>query len=125
MQTIEERSGGRWSPSPGSIYPTLAQLEDEGLIRSADADGARRFELTDAGREHLETRSEEPAPWDSGEEAFGPLAEIGPLVIAIGKAAWQVATVGDESQRQRAIETLTETRRALYRILAEDTRTED
>src|ERR1700761_5154502 len=37
MQTIEERSGGRWSPSPGSVYPTLAQLEDEGLIRSTDA----------------------------------------------------------------------------------------
>ena len=120
MQTIEERSGGRWRPSPGSVYPTLAQLEDEGLVRSSESEGARHFEITDAGREYLETRSEEPAPWDSGEESFGPLAEIGPLVIAIGKAAWQVATVGDESQRQQAIETLTDTRRALYRILAED-----
>jgi len=120
MQTIEERSDGRWRPSPGSVYPTLAQLEDEGLVRSTEADGARHFEITDAGREHLETRAGEAAPWDSGNEGFAPIAEIGPLVIAIGKAAWQVATVGDEAQRERAIETLSETRRALYRILAEE-----
>jgi DNA-binding PadR family transcriptional regulator len=120
MQTIEERSGGRWRPSPGSVYPTLAQLEDEGLVRSTESDGARHFEITDAGREHLETRAGEPAPWDTGEDTLGPLADIGPLVIGIGKAAWQVATVGDEAQRESAIEVLTETRRALYRILAED-----
>ena len=72
MQTIEERSDGRWRPSPGSVYPTLAQLEDEGLVRSTESDGARHFEITDAGREHLETRADEPAPWDTGEE--GPSA---------------------------------------------------
>src|SRR6201996_5343485 len=63
MQAIEERSGGLWRPSPGSVYPTLAQLEDEGLIGSVDAEGARRFEITDAGREHLQARGDEPAPW--------------------------------------------------------------
>jgi DNA-binding PadR family transcriptional regulator len=121
MQTIEERSDGRWRPSPGSVYPTLAQLEDEGLIRSAEADGARRFEITDAGREHLETRADEPAPWESDdEEGEDAITQLGPLVIQIGKAAWQVASVGDQSQRARAIELLSETRRALYRILAED-----
>src|SRR5881275_2659676 len=59
MQEIEERSGGRWRPSPGSVYPTLAQLEDEGLIRATDRDGTRLFEITDAGRAHLEQRTEE------------------------------------------------------------------
>jgi DNA-binding PadR family transcriptional regulator len=121
MQTIEERSGGRWRPSPGSVYPTLAQLEDEGLIRSAEAEGARRFEITDAGREHLETRADEPEPWKPvDEEGENAITELAPLVIQIGKAAWQVATVGDEAQRARATEVLAETRRALYRILAED-----
>ncbi len=120
MQTIEERSGGRWRPSPGSVYPTLSQLEDEGLVRSTESEGARHFEITDAGREHLETRADEPAPWGAGEEGPNPLKEIAPLVIGIGKAAWQVATDGDETQRERAIETLSETRRALYRILAEE-----
>lgn len=120
MQSIEERSEGLWRPSPGSVYPTLAQLEDEGLIRSSEAEGARRFEITDAGREHLRTRADEPAPWAPAAEANNPLTELGPLVIQIGKATFQVASVGDQAQRDRARELLADTRRALYRILAEE-----
>jgi DNA-binding PadR family transcriptional regulator len=120
MQTIEARSGGRWSPSPGSVYPTLAQLEDEGLIRSTDGEGSRLYTITDAGREHLETRAQEPDPWEPSDgESENALTELGPLVIQIGKAAWQVATVGTPAERARAVEVLTDTRRALYRILAD------
>src|SRR5581483_9137759 len=80
MQAIEERSEGLWRPSPGSVYPTLSQLEDEGLVRSVEADGARVFEITDTGREHLESRSDEPAPWEPAQEAAdNPLAELAPL----------------------------------------------
>src|SRR4029077_4932729 len=50
MQEVEERSGGAWRPSPGSVYPALSQLEDEGLIRSEEHDGRKVFALTDAGR---------------------------------------------------------------------------
>ena len=121
MQTIEERSGGEWRPSPGSMYPTLSQLEDEALIRSAEADGSRVFEITDAGREHLETRAGEPDPWiPSDGRSENAMAELGPLVIGIGKAVWQVASVGSEAQRARALALLDETRRGLYRILAEE-----
>src|SRR5450755_1219149 len=121
MQAIEQRSDGRWRPSPGSVYPTLAQLEDEGLIRSTEADGARRFEITDAGREHLATRAEEPAPWEPvDEDGENALIELGPLVMGIAKAVWQVASVGDATQRARAGELLAEARRGLYRILAEE-----
>lgn len=121
IQAIEEHSGGMWRPSPGSVYPTLSQLEDEGLIRSVESDGNRRFEITDAGREHLESRSEERDPWESiGEDTENPLTELAPLVIAIGKATFQVASVGSPTQRDRARDLLQETRRSLYRILAED-----
>jgi DNA-binding PadR family transcriptional regulator len=121
MQAIEERSEGLWRPSPGSVYPTLAQLEDEGLIRSVQADGARRFEITDAGREHVASRADEPAPWEPAvEDADNPLTELAPLVIQIGKATFEVGTVGDRSQRDQARALLAETRRGLYRILAED-----
>ena len=51
MQEVEERSDGVWRPSPGSVYPALQQLEDEGLIRSQESDGRKLFALTDAGRE--------------------------------------------------------------------------
>jgi DNA-binding PadR family transcriptional regulator len=121
MQAIEERSEGLWRPSPGSVYPTLAQLEDEGLIRSVETEGARRFEITDAGRGHLDSRADEPAPWKPAtEDTENPLAELGPLVIQIGKATFQVASVGDRAQRDQARALLTDTRRALYRILADD-----
>jgi DNA-binding PadR family transcriptional regulator len=122
MQAIEERSEGLWRPSPGSVYPTLAQLEDEGLIRSTEMEGARRFEITDAGREHLDIRTDEPDPWaPAAEETDNPLTELAPLVIQIGKATFQVASVGDRVQRDRARALLADTRRALYRILADDT----
>ena len=121
MQEIEERSEGVWRPSPGSVYPTLAQLEDEGLIHSAQAEGTRTFEITDAGREHLEKRTDEPAPWEpAAGDANNPLTELAPLVVQIGKATFQVASVGDSAQRERARALLADTRRALYRILAED-----
>ena len=121
IQAIEERSEGLWRPSPGSVYPTLAQLEDEGLIRSVEADGARRFEITDAGHEQLAGRRDEPDPWESAaEDTDNPLSELAPLVIQIGKATFQVASVGDRAQRDRARALLADTRRALYRILAED-----
>ncbi len=121
MQAIEDRSGGQWRPSPGSMYPTLSQLEDEELIRSTESDGSRQFQITDAGRSDLESRAGEPDPWtpepDADETA---MSELGPLVIGIGKAVWQVASVGDDGQRARALELLAETRRGLYRILAEE-----
>jgi DNA-binding PadR family transcriptional regulator len=121
IQAIEERSEGLWRPSPGSVYPTLAQLEDEGLIRSVEADGARRFEITDAGREQLDGRAGEPDPWESSDEdADNPLSDLAPLVIQIGKATFQVASVGDRAHREKARALLQDTRRQLYRILADD-----
>jgi len=124
MQTIEERSGGRWRPSPGSVYPTLSQLEDEGLIRAVEHDGTKLFEITDSGRERLNELKTDPAPWEPDEQEDNPqansLSEIASLIIQIGKAAWQVAQEGDERQTEKACKTLAETRRALYRILAQD-----
>jgi DNA-binding PadR family transcriptional regulator len=121
MQTIEERSGGRWRPSPGSVYPTLAQLEDEGLIRAVERDGTKLFEITEQGRERLGESKVDPAPWEQDDDpGTHSLSEIGAQIIQIGKAAWQVAQEGDERQVEKASQTLAETRRALYRILAQD-----
>jgi len=122
MQTIEQRSGGRWRPSPGSVYPTLAQLEDEGLIHATERDGQRVFEIADAGREHLEQRSGQAAPWDAEDDPdVRSAVELRSLVMQVGKAAWEVLQVGDEQQTAKAWEVLTSARRSLYRILAEDT----
>ena len=118
MQTIEERSGGGWRPSPGSVYPTLAQLEDEGFVRAVDQDGAKLFELTDAGREHIADRGPTTPPWDDGaDEQNIPMRK---LIGQIAAAAMQVAQMGDEAQVKQAAETLIKARRTLYRILAEE-----
>src|SRR5262249_39103013 len=66
MQEIERRSGGVWRPSPGSVYPALAQLEDEGLVRVDEREGRRTYVLTDAGRAYVEERRDDlAAPWDA------------------------------------------------------------
>ena len=72
IQEIEARSEGAWRPSPGSIYPALAMMEDEGLIRSVEADDQRAYELTDKGREQLAQRGEDaPAPWEPARSDAG------------------------------------------------------
>jgi DNA-binding PadR family transcriptional regulator len=121
MQVIEERSGGRWRPSPGSVYPTLAQLEDEGLIRVTEPGETKLYELTDAGRQQTARHSGDDAPWE-GECQPGDefAAAIHSLVGQVHLAAWQVAKAGDAKQLKRAAELLANAKRDLYRILAED-----
>ena len=60
MQELEQRTGGAWRPSPGSVYPALQLLADEGLVRSEPRDGGNVFELTDAGRAHVEEHRGRP-----------------------------------------------------------------
>ena len=119
IRRLEERSRGFYSPSPGSVYPTLAQLEDEGLIRSTETDGNKVFELTDAGRQHLEERKEQSPPWEDNEEPES-LTDLRVQVRQLHVAARQVADAGKEDQVARAAQALAEARRTLYRILAED-----
>src|ERR1700759_2935893 len=69
MQEVQERSEGAWAPSPGSTYPALSQLEDEGLIRSEEVDGRKLYVLTEDGRKAVDERpAEAPAPWEQMSE---------------------------------------------------------
>ena len=122
MQAIEERSDGAWRPSPGSVYPTLQQLEDEGLVAAAERDGQRVFEITDAGREQVAERPEDaPAPWDAAKGDLGQGSrELMKLVRDVATAAAQVIRAGDEEQVKQARDVLDDARRSLYRILAGD-----
>jgi DNA-binding PadR family transcriptional regulator len=122
MQTLEERTEGRWRPSPGSVYPALSQLEDEGLVRSVQSDSGRTFEITEAGREHLAERGDERAPWEAEEDEGSDDVRkaLRQMMGQAAAAAWQVAQAGDDAQLARATQILEETRRALYRVLAGD-----
>jgi len=121
MQRLEERSGGAWRPSPGSVYPTLQQLEDEGLVRSTERDGKRVYEITDEGRAEATRRIEELGgdPWEGARAAsvYGQLREA---LGTLAQAVRQIARAGDEAQVQRATEIVRDARKQLYRLLAED-----
>jgi DNA-binding PadR family transcriptional regulator len=123
IQEIGERSGGVWRPSPGSVYPALQQLEDEGLIRADAGDGGRRaFQLTDEGREYAASHTDElRAPWDVvAGSAGGAAIEMRKLVGQVAMAAFQVLSAGTDAQAGQAKQVLTDARKALYRILAAD-----
>jgi DNA-binding PadR family transcriptional regulator len=119
---IEERSGGAWRPSPGSVYPTLSQLEDEGLIEAPEGSGRRVFALTDAGRAYVAEHADEiAAPFQADEDATpSDWHEVIGDFKHIAMAAMQIAQSGDDAQRAEARRILGETRRGLYRILGGD-----
>jgi DNA-binding PadR family transcriptional regulator len=118
---LNERSGGAWKPSPGSVYPTLQHMEDEGLVQHQETDGRNVYTLTEAGQSALAARAGQPAPWE--EVASGldrELFELRDLVGQVAVAARQIAHVGTRAQVAAAKTLLTDARRSLYRILAED-----
>jgi DNA-binding PadR family transcriptional regulator len=120
MQEIESRSEGVWRPSPGSVYPALQQLEDEGLVRAQERDGSRVFTLTDAGREYVES-NDLGTPWDAVRDDLGEgMHALRNLIAQVAAAAWQVGQAGTEAQSAEARRVLADTRRSLYRILAGD-----
>ena len=121
MEEIENRSEGAWRPSPGSVYPALAQLEDEGLIHADEGAGRRSFELTDEGRAYVaDNRESLGSPWDeAGEGVPGDFVDLRGLIGQLGMATLQVAQSGDEKQIAEAKRILAETRKSLYRLLAD------
>ncbi|MEU6814313.1 PadR family transcriptional regulator [Streptomyces sp. NPDC046860] len=120
IQEIAERSGGAWKPSPGSVYPTLQLLEDEGLIASESEGGKRLFALTDSGRTAAEEGPD--APWEEASrgvdwEALGEIRQAG---AGLMEAFGQVWKTGTKEQRDKALGVLNDARKRLYLILADE-----
>lgn len=123
IQALEERTGGMWRPSPGAIYPALAQLEDEGLIEASEVEGRKAFRITDAGRAEAEAAAEQPKPWDLPEQTpqagHDAVKEMWGTFKQVAMAASAVTQTGDESAARAATDILGEARRDLYRLLAD------
>ncbi|WP_079177895.1 PadR family transcriptional regulator [Streptomyces mangrovisoli] len=120
IQEIAERSGGAWKPSPGSVYPTLQLLEDEGLIASETGEGKKLFALTDAGRTAAEEGPD--APWEEASrgvdwEALNDIRQAG---FGLMEAFGQVWKTGTKEQRDKAVAVINEARKKLYLILADE-----
>ncbi len=124
IRELEERSGGVWQPSPGSVYPTLQLLEDQGLLTSEEIDGKRIFSITDEGKAELSERRERAGgatPWEmKGGESHEAFTKLLGAMGQLGGAVMQVARAGNPTQVDRVFEVLTEARKKVYSILAED-----
>ncbi len=125
MQELADRTEGIWRPSPGSLYPALQLLEDQGFVRSQSVDGRRVFTLTDEGRGELGEHPKASAPWEKmvHEADRGDMA-LRAALHHVAIAAHQVAEAGTDAQKAKADEILKETRRQLYLLLAESLQTD-
>jgi DNA-binding PadR family transcriptional regulator len=121
IQEIAERTQGLWRPSAGSVYPALQQLEDEGLI-SPEGEGRRRmYTLTAEGQAYAEAHADElRRSWDAAGRADESALELGDMIRQVMMAVMEVRRAGSASQLAEARRVLAETRRSMYRILAED-----
>lgn len=115
IREIEERSGGAWKPSAGSVYPTLQQIADEGLVRVEESNARKTYALTPEGETEAASAS---APWSAGERggAFPALPKAG---VELAHAVSQVGHTGSAAQVDEAIDVLVDARRRIYAILAQ------
>jgi DNA-binding PadR family transcriptional regulator len=121
IQEVERRSRGTWRPSPGSVYPTLQLLEDEGLIVAEAAEGGRkRYNLTESGQASQRGDDAARAPWERLREEYGEsVLDTRAAIHGIMQAVGEVMRVGSDGQREQANHVLEQARRQLYRILAD------
>ncbi|MGD0560219.1 MAG: PadR family transcriptional regulator [Streptosporangiaceae bacterium] len=121
IQEIAERTQGVWRPSAGSVYPALQQLEDEGLISPEGEGRGRLYGLTDEGRSYAEAHADELSrSWEAAQGMADDVAiELRDLIRQVTLAVMEVARAGTNTQLSQARQTLTETRRSLYRLLAD------
>ncbi|MEV6968829.1 PadR family transcriptional regulator [Hamadaea sp. NPDC051192] len=120
ISELESRTGGVWRPSPGSVYPTLQLLEDEGLIEATESTGRKSYALTEAGRAAAEAEPNR-APWQEfTADEVNEAQDFRQAGFGIMQALHQVGATGTPEQRARALEILNDTRRKLYAILAEE-----
>ncbi len=119
IQELSARSGGAWSPSAGSVYPTLQLLADEGLVTAEETAGKKVFSLTDAGKAAVAETADQPAPWEEAAQGDSGVADYREAVGKFMAAVFQVGKNGTKAQIEAALEVLDEARKKLYAILAE------
>jgi DNA-binding PadR family transcriptional regulator len=119
MRAIQDRSGGRWTASPGAVYPTISQLEDEGLVSVTAESGRKLVALTDSGQAHVAEHRESWADPFAAFSAPGAGGDLRAALEQVHSAARQVARTGSDEQLTAALAILDEARRSLYLLLAD------
>lgn len=121
IQRLEARSGGLWRPSPGSVYPLLQMLEDQGAVTAEAHDDKRVYQLTELGRQEVDQAKSSPhLPWEAEDEMGQQVISLRESVGQLHQAARLVARSGRPEQIRRSIEAVRDARKTIYEILAED-----
>lgn len=125
ISRIAERTEGAWRPSPGSVYPTIQQLEDDGLVVGREVDGRRLLDLTAGGRRWLDEHPDQVArTWaafaeaqDEDEVSAPDRGDLGPAVAQLLGSVAQLTFSGTRQQQAEAAEILREARVRLQEIV--------
>ncbi len=124
MKRLEDRSGGMYKASAGTVYPVLQQLEDEGFVRIQEEEGKKVYHLTDAGREELSLHEEDTDRiwkrahgWKDWGVNMGPeTAEIWGSWGRLSKAAFRAAARSDFENTERVRDILDRARKELEEL---------
>ncbi len=119
IHRLEDKSGGAWRPSAGSVYPTLKRLEDEGLATSTEANGRKVYRITEFGASEARRRLDRDGDPYSGLIPASKAAALFRSISALALAAKQVSAAGTPVQLACAVKVIDEARRQVYRLLAD------
>jgi len=120
IQELSARSDGAWSPSAGSVYPTLQLLADEGLVTAEETAGKKVFSLTEAGAATVAETADQPAPWEDAAQSDSGNAGYREAAAKLMQAMFQIGKGGSPEQVTAATDVLNDARKKLYALLAED-----
>jgi len=118
IKRLEGMSGGLWRPSPGSVYPLLQMLKDEGIVQSTEHDGTRTFTLTDKGA--AQATGDTALLWEPMGEGDDEIYSLRLAVTQLMTAAKQLSGAGRNEQIERGTAVVQNARKEIYKILAED-----
>lgn len=120
IRAIEERTSGAWAPSPGSIYPTLQSLADEGMLVIDEVDGRKVASLTDAGRAWVEENVADPDALFQGARVDDAMGQVRAEMMQLRDAAVHVARqLHTEEDAAKVAAILAGARKDLYRLLTD------
>ncbi len=122
IQELSERSNGAWRPSPGSVYPILQQLEDEGLVEISSTVSGKTYVLTATGKALVEKdRATLGKPWETAAaDVSDATSDLMGNLRQVVHSVRQVAMAGSDAQTRKSATILADARRSIYRLLAED-----
>jgi DNA-binding PadR family transcriptional regulator len=119
IKELENRYGGFYRPSPGSVYPTLQLLEEGGYLTSEQVEGKRVYTITDSGRQLLAER-ENPVDLTDRADSQLPLIELKDALTELGEVVMLVARRGNLNRVSQVRDILNRVKREIYAILAQE-----